>query len=310
MLGVQTTNIEGSTMTREPAWLLDFARNTYSQTGEDGIIEKILQTLPKKDRWCVEFGAWDGMFLSNTRNLIENAGYSAVLIEGSKTKFSELQKNYSSKKNVITVNASVGFHENDSLDVILADLPVPCDLDLLSIDVDGNDYHIWKATSKYRPKTICIEFNPTIPTEVSFVQRADSSVNQGASLLSLVELGREKGYELVSVLPCNAFFVDSKYYPLFEIRDNRPETLRKDLSAITYLFSGYDGTICLRGKKHLPWHGLPLRESAIQHLPKLLRKYPDDYSRVENLVFWIFVRLSSPRQLFSRIYQLLARRST
>jgi len=79
----------------------------------------------------------------------------------------------------------------------------------------------------------CIEFNPTIPTEVRFVQRADLQMNQGASLLSLVELGKEKSYELVAVLPFNAFSVDSKYYPLFEINNNAPEKLRKDLSFIT-----------------------------------------------------------------------------
>jgi len=294
-------------MTTEPAWLLDFKFDVYSQSGEDGIIAKILQTLPKKDKWCVEFGAWDGIVLSNTRNLIENAGYSAVLIEGDKRKWSELQKNYSSNRNVITMNTFVGFNEDDNLDVILADTPLPVDFDFLSIDVDGNDYHIWKAISKYRPKTICIEFNPTIPTEVRFVQRADPSVNQGASLLSLFELGKEKGYELVAVLPFNAFFVDSKYYPLFGIRDNRPETLRKDLSSITYLFSGYDGTIFLHGCKQLPWHGLQIKESRIQHLPKFLRKYPGNYNLIEKMAFGLF---SSPRQFFRRIRQCLTQHCT
>lgn len=230
-------------MTREPAWLLDFKNDVYSQSGEDGIIGKILQTLPERDQWCVEFGAWDGMFLSNSRNLIENAGYSSVLIEGSRTKWSELQKNYSTRKNVIALNALVGYNKDDSLDVMLADTPIPLDFDFLSIDVDGNDYHIWRAIEKYRPKAICIEFNPTLPTEVNFVQPADPSVNQGAGLLPLVELGKEKGYELVAVLLFSAFFVDAKYYPLFRIGDNRPETLRTDLSGITHLFSGYDGTM-------------------------------------------------------------------
>lgn len=294
-------------MTRHPASLSDFARSTYSQTGEDGIIEQILRTLPGRDQWCVEFGAWDGMFLSNTRNLVENAGYSAVLIEGNKARFSDLRRNQSSRKNVITINTFVGFSANDNLDVILADLSVPYDFDFLSIDVDGNDYHIWKAMSKFRPKAICIEFNPTIPTEVRFVQRADASVSQGASLVSLVELAKDKGYELVSVLPFNAFFVDAKYYPLFEIRDNRPETLRKDLSMITYLFSGFDGTICLHGFKHLPWHSLVLKESKFQHLPRFLRKYPGNYSRSEYVAFRMLVGCSSAWKLFMRFCQRILR---
>ena len=278
-------------MSRDSAWLLDFKRNVYSQTGEDGVIEKILQTLPERNNWCVEFGAWDGVLFSNTRNLIENAGYSAVLIEGSKVKWAELKKNYSSKPDVISINAFVGFSENDNLDLILADTPVPFDFDFLSIDVDGNDYHIWKTISKYRPKVTCIEFNPTIPTEVRFVQRADLQMNQGASLLSLVELGKEKSYELVAVLPFNAFFVDSKYYPLFEINNNAPEKLRKDLSFITYLFSGYDGTIFLEGCKQLPWHDIPIKESRIQHLPKVLRKYTENYNFAEKLAWRLFRRI-------------------
>lgn len=48
--------------------LLDFKDNIYSQTGEDGIVRKILEVLPEKDKWCVEFGAGDGVFLSNVRS--------------------------------------------------------------------------------------------------------------------------------------------------------------------------------------------------------------------------------------------------
>lgn len=292
-------------MTRDPAWLLDFRRNTYSQSGEDGVVEKILQTLPRTDKWCVEFGASDGMSLSNTRNLIENAGYSAVLIEGSKARYSRLQGAYQSNKAVITVNAFVGFGHDDGLDVILGGTPVPTDFDFLSIDVDGNDYHVWKAISRYRPKALCIEFNPTVPTDVRFVQRPDPSVNQGASLLSLVELGKEKGYELVAVLSFNAFFVDSQYYPLFGIADNRPAALRKDSANITYLFSGFDGTVFLEGAKELPWHGVPIKESKVQQLPRFLRKYPDNYSRAERIAFELF---ASPRRLLRRIYKRMLRR--
>ena len=70
--------------------LLEFASNTYSQTGEDGVLGKILETLPERDLWCVEFGAWDGRHLSNTCNLIENRGYSAVLIEADAKRFRDL----------------------------------------------------------------------------------------------------------------------------------------------------------------------------------------------------------------------------
>jgi hypothetical protein len=286
---------------------LEYGRNAYSQAGEDGVIERTLQTLPENDKWCVEFGAWDGVYLSNTRNLIESAGYSAVLIEGNETKFAALKKNYAGNKSVITVNAFVGFTENDGLDAILAGLRIPSDFDFLSIDVDGNDYHIWKAMSEYRPKAVCIEFNPTIATGVRFVQRADPSVNHGSSLSSLVELAQEKAYRLVSVLPVNAVFVDAKHFSRFEIDDNRPETLRKDLRHVTHLFSGYDGTVFLQGNQQLPWHGLPIRESAVQVLPKFLRRHPDNYSHIEKVALGVFRALSWPRRLIGKIRRHLTR---
>ena len=272
-------------MNRCSTWLLEHKRNVYSQTGEDGIIEKILDIIPRNDKWCVEFGAWDGLFLTNTRNLIESSSYSAILIEANKNKYAELQRNYLQRDNVVTINAFVGFRKDNNLDQILSGTRIPCDFDLLSIDIDGNDYHAWNAISKYRPKLVVVEFNPTIPTHIRFVQTADPSINQGASLLSLVELGKEKGYELVSVLPFNAFFVRREYYALFHIESNTPEVLRTDLNSITYLFSGYDGTVFLRGFCRLPWHGIELRESKCQPLPKILRKYPDMYTKLQRILF-------------------------
>ncbi|RZB36739.1 MAG: hypothetical protein SRB2_01818 [Desulfobacteraceae bacterium Eth-SRB2] len=156
-------------MNKSPTWLLDFKSDTYSQTGEDGIIKKILEIIPQNDKWCVDFGAWDGLYLSNTRNLIEAKCYSAILIEGNKIKFAELQKNYAQNKNVITINRFVGFENENNLDQILKMTPIQNDFDFLSIDIDGNDYHVWKAMSDYNPKIVCIEFNPTIPTEIEFI---------------------------------------------------------------------------------------------------------------------------------------------
>jgi hypothetical protein len=296
-------------MKKPPTWLLDFKSDVYSQSGEDGIIEAILNLLPEHNKWCVEFGAWDGRHLSNTRNLIEARGYSAVLIESDAGKFAELRNNYLHRNNVITLNRFIGFDERDNLDHVLSDTPVPKDFDLLSIDIDGNDYHVWKAMATYKPKVVCIEFNPTIPTEVRFIQPANSSVNQGTSLLSMVELGKEKEYELVSVLPFNAFFVRSEYYPLFEIENNAPQMLRTHLSSITYIFTGFDGHIFLRGNLKLPWHGVRLQESKIQHLPGMLRKYPGNYGKIRKTLLTTYRKFSSWRNLVSKAFRRLAKRN-
>lgn len=292
-------------MKDKPAWLLEFKGDVYSQAGEDGIIGKILEILPGKDKWCVEFGAWDGIYLSNVRNLIEKEGYSAILIECSGKKYGELRRNYSNYKNITCINSFVGFSEKDNLDEILKRTSIPEKFDLLSVDIDGNDYHVWKAISKYAAKVVVIEFNPTIPTEISFTQEADPLVNQGASLLALVELGKEKGYELVSVLPFNAFFVRSEYFPLFQVSDNSPASLRQSLDDITYIFSGYDGNIFLHGSKKLPWHGIDIEQSKIQQLPRLLRKFPCNYTIPERflwLVYSVFRRFrQDPRNTARRV---------
>ena len=283
-------------------WLLEFQRDEYSQAGEDGIIEKILEVLPSNDRWCVEFGAWDGVYLTNTRHLILAKNYSAVLIEADRQRFLELQGNYAQQgSRVIPINCFVGVGDDDNLDRILAGTPIPRDFDLLSIDIDGNDYHVWKQVVHYQPKVVVVEFNPTIPTGIEFVQKADPAVNQGSSLTSLVELGREKGYELVCVLPFNAFFVRRQDFHLFQLESNDPRDLRTDSSAITYLFTGFDGTAFLRGACNLPWHGIGFSESDVQPLPSLLRKFPSNYTRLQKIAFAVFRFFRDPARFPGRL---------
>jgi hypothetical protein len=278
------------TKARPPTWLLDHKNDVHSQAGEDGIIEAILSALGTRDKWCVEFGAWDGKHLSNTRNLIKNSDYRAVLIEGNSERYKDLRATYNGNSGVIAVNAFVGFDPHNGLDTILAATSIPRDFDLCSIDIDGNDYHAWKAIEVYRPKLICIEFNPTIPTDCAFVQPADPALNQGAGIMALVELGKSKGYELASVLPWNAFFVRSDLFPCLEIVDNSAQTLRTDLSHITHLFQGYDGTIFARGNRRLLWHDIAIDEKRLQLLPKPLRKYPGSYSFLERCLMGIYRR--------------------
>ncbi|MEI7945473.1 MAG: hypothetical protein WCJ02_02200 [bacterium] len=295
-------------MEKPPTWLCDYQRDVYSQAGEDGIIEEILRLIPNHDLWCVEFGAWDGMHYSNSRNLIENKSYSAVLIEGSKKRFTELQGNYSHCSTVYPVNAFVGFDPNDNLDTLLKKTPIPHDFDFLSIDIDGNDYHVWKAMSLYRPKALVIEFNPTIPSHIEFVQPADPSVSKGSSLLSLIKLGKEKGYELVSVLSFNAFFVKQEYYSLFDLSSNNIDVLQTDKRLITYLFSTYDGQIYLDGGCLLPWHETPIRPEHMQYLPKILRSETGgNYAFWRKIIFSIWLLREDPKRLMREIKKICDR---
>ena len=94
---------------RPNAWLNSYARKVTSQYGEDGIIEKVLEVIGKCDKWCVEFGSWDGRKCSNTYNLIDAKGYSAVLIEASAKRFADLKENFRGNDKVICLSEFVGF---------------------------------------------------------------------------------------------------------------------------------------------------------------------------------------------------------
>jgi hypothetical protein len=295
---------------KKPTWLSENKSNVFSQLGEDGVIGKILELLPNRDCWCVEFGAWDGKYLSNVCNLIRNHSYSAVLIEANRKKFRELEVNYSGYKNVYLRNQFVGFSLNDNLDTILQETPIPFNFDFLSVDIDGNDYHVWKAIRKYKPKSICIEFNHTIPTEIEFVQDADPRKNQGSSLLSLTKLGKEMGYELVSVLSCNAFFVREEFFQLYSLSDNTPQTLRTDLKTITYLFSGFDGHVFLRGFNKLAIHEIELKESKFQPLPRFLQKMRDQYGFHELAIYLIILLLRKPEYFWMKFRERMKERNS
>ncbi len=266
----------GNLAAKPATWLAAFARNITSQFGEDGIIGKVLDVIGDSDKWCVEFGSWDGRKCSNTFHLIDQKGYSAVLIEGDRRRFQDLLAGFSNNSRVVPVNAYVGFGKDDGLDSILGRTGVPTGFDLLSIDIDGNDYHVWDAMKGYKPKAVIIEFNPTIPKSVEFVQPPDPRVTQGSSLLSITKLAKSKGYELVCTTRTNAIFVDAKYFPRFGIEDNSVDVMMTDESLITHFFCGYDGTIFLRGNMLMPWQGLRYSESRVQQLPRWARKIVGD----------------------------------
>jgi hypothetical protein len=268
------------------AEILSHASNVHSQEGEDGIIEYLLGMLPERDQWCVEFGAWDGLYLSNTLNLIENKGYHAVLIEGDSKRYSILQKNMEKHKTVECMNKFVGFEAADSLDVLLSKTQCPKDFDFLSVDIDGNDYHAIRAMVEYRPKLICVEFNPTIPSIVSYVQRADPKVSQGNSLRAFYELGLEKDYRLVCANRLNAFLVRADLWDRESpLEATELAEFRAEEPPLSIIFSGYDGSVMLTEPHSLLWHDDKLTADDIQIFPAILRRYPGNYNWLQWKIF-------------------------
>jgi hypothetical protein len=270
-------------------------KNIYSQTGEDGIIEKIFEVTGAENRWCVEFGAWDGVYNSNTAHLIRDKGWSAVLIEGDKERADQLKSNYSGDAKVTCLQAIVDFEGDNSLQSLLGHTPVPRSFDLISIDVDGPDFHIWNSLKEYEPRVVVIEFNPTIPPNAEFVQPRDMRLSQGSSLLSIAELGKMKGYELVYATKLNGFFVKKELYARFGITDNSASVLQKSLECRMNVFQLYDGTLVVRGLQKFLWHDVGISSSNIQIIPRPFRMFPGNMGRIRSFLFKVWRKMHNFR---------------
>lgn len=263
----------------DSTWLLEHRRDVTSQCGEDGILAKVFETIGDEGgalgKVCVEFGAWDGKKFSNTYALVKEQGWDGYLIEANPEKFRELQETYRGVAGARSINRMVRLDAGEgTLEEILAEHGCPQEIDLLSIDIDGNDYHVWDGFAGRRAKVVVIEFNPTVPNDVYFVQDRSFEVNQGCSLLALARLAAEKGYELVCATEWNAIFVRKEYFPLFHIADNSLNAMYQP-QMNGRIFHGYDGTIHVVGMPALMWHGVTLSFENFQVLPPHRRVFGD-----------------------------------
>lgn len=203
--------------------LSDFERKVYSQNGEDGILEKIFEVLGMLNEGnYVELGV-ETVSECNTRYFREKYGWKGVSIDSN------------CENKAINLHKEVVTAEN--INELLQKYNTPDEFELLSIDLDFNDFHVWKAIdSRFNPKVVIIEYNSThLPTEdlVVFYNGTkgwDGSNYFGGSLLAFSRLASEKGYSLVNTdkKGVNAIFVRNDLLsttpPIFE-NTNDVETL-------------------------------------------------------------------------------------
>jgi len=252
-----------SQQARGNAWLSEISKddslqNYSSQRGEDRILHTIFDMIGVGEKWCVEFGAADGKRGSNTWQFINKQGWSGVQIEPKHDRdlmlkqkrdtYEALVERYGGNDRVQCMDTQIGYGPNDSLDVVLGKTATPIEFDLLSIDIDGEDYRVWQALLKYKPRVVVVEHNKCIPIEVDFAS------SEGSSLRAFTRLANEKGYELVAATMVNGIFVQREFYDTFEIADNDPAVIWPDSRAYQqYVWQQYDGTVIVQGRDKVRW---------------------------------------------------------
>ena len=270
---------------------------SHSQCGEDLIVKAMCDRVGIESGTVVEFGAGDGVHLSNAYSLVAEHSWRALFIEPDPKRFRMLRRNLAPFRHAVCLQRIVGLEPPSTLDEILTETQIPEEFEFLSIDVDGIDFHVWKSLSEFRPKFVLVEYNPSFPNHIRYVQEADMNVTRGSSPLALVELGKSKGYELVATSPLNCLFVRADIFPRLGIKDNRLETLRDDYSCVSWMVQFYDGTTALYGCRSLLWHGASIQESVFQVVPSFLRIYPPRAGRIRRhaLGIWRWYRRARDR---------------
>jgi hypothetical protein len=187
--------------------LEQFEAQTYSQCGEDGVIRAIFDCIGTTNRFFVEFGAKNGLDLSNTACLRLQRGWTGLLMDGDPKFESELVK-----REFVTA---------ENVCDLFAKYEVPERPDLLSIDIDGNDYWLWKAIDHYLPRLVIVEYNVFFGLDVSKTIAYnpehvwDATHYHSASLAAFHKLAHEKDYALVYTdrYAPNAFFIHRPELP-------------------------------------------------------------------------------------------------
>lgn len=183
-----------------------YERRVYSQNGEDGVIEHIFSQIGTTNRVAVEFGvsAGGGGIETNTRLLAEQ-GWRTYWFDIEDA--TNLPPNCVFAKEFLTPSNICGVFERQG---------IPKEFDLLSIDIDGNDYHIREALAGYSPRVCVLEYNGCYPANLEYIMKHDDAyswklwqTNFGASLLSFTQQADRLGYDLVycDSRGVNAFFV-------------------------------------------------------------------------------------------------------
>ncbi len=197
--------------------LKDAGFRVFSQYEEDGKILLILAAIGMQNKTFVEIGSDDGIN-SNCANLVLNFGYHGLFLDGNPTSVKRGRRFYSKYPHPWmyppTFKCTKVTAEN--INELVTEAGLKGDIDVLSIDIDGNDYWVWKALEAVSPNVVIIETHVefgmkdiVVPYDPNYFFPGKHPVYHGASPIAMVKMAKKKGYRLVGAndLGFNLIFV-------------------------------------------------------------------------------------------------------
>ena len=249
-------------LTRQATSMKEAEFKVFSQFGDDGIIQYLIGFVKPRVDTFVEFGVED-FEEANTRFLLMNDNWKGLLIDGSST-FIDYIKTRSFYWRY-SLKAVASFVTAENINQLLADHGITGQIGLLSIDIDGNDYWVWKAITVVEADIVVIEYNSlfgsdraiTVPYQPNFMRQQAhySYLYFGASLPALYDLALEKGYAFVGCNQAgnNAYFVRKEKLnglPALSIREgyvySRFRENRNQAGVMSFL-DGVDRRVLIEG---------------------------------------------------------------
>jgi hypothetical protein len=231
----------------------------YSQSGEDGLLLYVFAVIGTTNRKCVEICAGEGIEC-NTANLIINHGWTGLLVDGDEAKLQRGRKFYLQQCQDTRIWPPYLVHHwvtRDNVNDILRKHSFSGEIDLLSLDLDGNDYWIWQAIDAIDPRVVIVEYQNAWGPDACITQRYQEDFNfmdvkvepglprSGASLGAFVSLARTKGYRLVG---CNRLCFNAVFIKRGIGEEHFPEITASE--CFNHMMPNYRMAI-LEEKKHL-----------------------------------------------------------
>jgi hypothetical protein len=197
----------------DPKRLLRYGAKAYSQNDEDGILAEIFRRIGASGRTFIEIGSGAGLE-NNTLTLLLQ-GWRGLWIDSDDVTVRRARANFATYIASGQLAVQHEFITRENVDELLLKYSFSKEPDLLSIDLDGNDYHVWQAVQSISPRVVVVEYNaswfPPLSFAVTYQERFQWKEDTyfGASLKALELLAERKGYHLVGCCfaGVNAFFV-------------------------------------------------------------------------------------------------------